>query len=70
MGFISLFRKLFQTNLDPKFRVLGKLMILKNSILLFFIGGMILAVLFSGCINWGHVVEHNQLRTIEENDLD
>jgi hypothetical protein len=21
--------------------------------------------LFSGCINWAHVVEHNQLKTIE-----
>jgi hypothetical protein len=39
--------------------------LLPNSIKLF-IGSIIVGVLFSGCINWAHVVEHNQLRTIEE----
>jgi hypothetical protein len=35
-------------------------------IILSIIGCMMAGFLFSGCINWAHVVEHNQLRTIEE----
>jgi outer membrane murein-binding lipoprotein Lpp len=39
--------------------------LLSNSIKLF-IGSIIVGVLLSGCMNWAHVVEHNQLRAIEE----
>jgi hypothetical protein len=35
--------------------------------LLFVIDCIITGFLFSGCINWAHVVEHNELRTLEEN---
>jgi hypothetical protein len=38
---------------------------LKNTIALLFIGGIAMGVLFSSCINWAHVVEHNQLRTLD-----
>jgi hypothetical protein len=37
--------------------------LLKNIIILFII---ITEFLFWGCINWTHVIEHNQLRAIEE----
>jgi hypothetical protein len=32
--------------------------------------GIIMEFPFSGCINWAYVVEHNQLRTIKENDFE
>jgi len=38
----------------------------KNNIIMIFVIGIIIAFLFSSCIDWPHVVEHNYLRTIEE----
>jgi len=39
---------------------------IQNKILLF-LTGIIISGLFSCCINWSHVIEHNPLRTLEEN---
>jgi hypothetical protein len=33
-------------------------------------GCFIILYLFAGCINWNHVVEHNELRTLDEHEYD
>jgi hypothetical protein len=42
----------------------------KKNLVSFFVCGILFGFLFSGCINWSHVVEHNQLKTIEEKFFD